>query len=83
MTEEPFYAKADRYTQNVQEGRVTKAMPALLNTPFGRAERGVAMYVGPNVRFVIPISDALRIATQIADIASATTKPNTDHKDTE
>ncbi|KQQ66104.1 hypothetical protein [Microbacterium sp. Leaf320] len=79
MTSDTFYAKSDRYTQNVAEGSRTMATPALLNTPYGTAEPGVAVYVDQNVRFVIPLGDALRIANQIADIASAHRDSAYDH----
>jgi len=66
-----FFAQVDRYALNATEGATTRAVHADLNTPDGRIEFGVALIVGQRVRLVIATHDAIRIATTIADIASA------------
>lgn len=61
-----FNSPKDRYQLNQRQGKTINARAALLETPDGRQERGLAIFVGGQPAAVIPGPDALRLAHQIA-----------------
>ncbi|AQY01613.1 hypothetical protein [Microbacterium foliorum] len=70
MTFKFFETPPERYLQNLEQGSGTVAIPALLNTPDGTVVPGIAIIWGGRSPLVIPEHDALRVASQIAGIAS-------------
>lgn len=62
----PFRTPDNRYHQNVADAEGTYARPALMGTPDGPVP-AVALFNAHNVKGVLPVKDALRIANQIAD----------------
>lgn len=78
-----FFATPERYMQNLEEGRRASAIPALLNTPQGTVEPGIAIMTEGRARLVIPTHDAIRVATEIADVASAQRESASDETENE
>lgn len=67
MNRRPFISDGTHYTKNLRDGRSTKARPAILQSPGGGEERGLAFLLGGMPCFIIPAADALRLAHEIAD----------------
>ncbi|MCK2031762.1 MULTISPECIES: hypothetical protein [Microbacterium] len=65
-----FYSAPHRYQQNINDGHEAAVTPAVLQNPTGATEPGIAIIVGRLPKLVIPTSDAIRIATDIADAAT-------------
>ena len=65
-----FRSYAQHYEQNVSDGAGATAQPATLEPHQGVTEPGIAIRVRGLPRLVIPLTDALRLATEIADAAA-------------
>lgn len=71
MTEQQlFTSHAAFYEKNTRDGHTAKAVDARLETPDGAQENAIAIFTSGHLRIVIPTRDAIRLATQIADIAT-------------
>lgn len=62
-----FISRPQHYDHNHSESRRVSAAPAQLTTPNGTTEPGVLIRSAQYIKFVLPASEALRIANQIAD----------------
>lgn len=65
-----FVAGPNRYEQNVEDGAEAVAITAVLISPSGEREPAIAITTNARPRLVIPTTDAIRIAHQIADVAT-------------
>ncbi len=65
-----FKSRPEHYTRNLLEGQQINAQPATMTGHDG-AEPAVGIFQDRQIRYVIPVSEALRIATEIADAISA------------
>ncbi|WP_311257181.1 hypothetical protein [Microbacterium sp. WCS2018Hpa-9] len=65
-----FVSGPDHYARNIQDGANAIARKATLTSPNGVKEPGIAVTIDRMPRLVIPTSDAIRIAHQIADAAT-------------
>lgn len=66
----PFRARAEFYERNVKDGHMLTAGRAVLSTPDGRTEPGVLIYGIGRGHVVVPRSEAIRLAAEIADAAT-------------
>lgn len=64
-----FQSYAANYDRNISDGHKAQVHMATLAGPQG-LEPGIAIRVGQYPRMVVPTSDALRIANDIADAAT-------------
>lgn len=65
----PFIVPEERYHKNINDARDVEAGPALFTTKKGY-KPGVIVYNGRDIRGVLPLEDAIRLANQIADSIS-------------
>lgn len=65
-----FYSSPHRHQQNISDGASASVREAVLVTPDGTRLPGIAIMIGRLPKLVIPTSDAIRIATDIADAAT-------------
>lgn len=66
-----FISKRAQHTRNIKEAARYQAAPAQLTVSEGEQIPGVIIRSGPFIKAVTPISDALRLANQIADAVDA------------
>lgn len=71
MERKIFTSHSDRYAQNITDGHTLEARAAWLSPPSGGREPGIAIMTNNAPRTVVPISDALKLAHQLADIIDA------------
>lgn len=64
-----FHSYAANYDRNISDGEKAQVNMATLAGPQG-LEAAIAIRVGQYPRLVVPTSDALRIANDIADAAT-------------
>ncbi|MEO5314198.1 hypothetical protein PV772_08760 [Pseudarthrobacter sp. CC12] len=62
-----FITAAHQYDRNVSDAANFTAAPAELGIPGGAREPGVVLRNGKSIKAVMPVSEALRLAHQIAD----------------
>ncbi|MDI3211696.1 hypothetical protein [Arthrobacter sp. AL12] len=70
-----FISHAPFHAQNLEAGRSLKATPALISSPDGDVN-AIAVFNGIHLKFCIPTSDAIRVATEIADVAAGQGRAN-------
>lgn len=68
MSRRLFMSKTDRYDDDMRAADSLRACPVWLMNPNGEQEPGVGLFEGTRPRFMMPLTDALRVANQIADI---------------
>lgn len=66
-----FISDAARYEFNIAEAAQYRATPAKLSAPTGEKLPAVMLKSGPHIKTLMPISEALRLANQIADAVEA------------
>jgi hypothetical protein len=62
-----FTSKPDYYWSNMADAQNAHARPALLTNTDGSAEPAVAIFNEKRLKFLLPTSEALRLANQIAN----------------
>lgn len=62
-----FTSPARFYLKNIDLAQHTHATPGLQKTPDDREEPTVIVFTRDAFRCILPLDDALRVATQIAD----------------
>lgn len=65
-----FHAATHQWDRNITDGANTTATPAVLHAPRGKQTPGIAITTDGRARLVITTSEALRLANEIADIAT-------------
>lgn len=68
-----FTTGPQHYTRNLQDAANFNATPAIIGKPGGSQEPGVVLKNGRAIKAVMPLSEALRLANEIADAAAAHT----------
>lgn len=66
-----FITSAHHYDRNVSDAANFTATPAELGVPGGGKEPGVVLRNGRSIKAVLPVSEALRLAHQIADAVAS------------
>lgn len=66
-----FIGRSQHHNHNVSQARIMTAKPALLTAPTGEQEPAVVIHAHGNVYAVLPVADALRVATDIANALAA------------
>lgn len=66
-----FISKPAQHKRNIKEAARYRAAPAQLTVSEDEQIPGVIIRSGPFIKAVMPISDALRLANQIADAVDA------------
>lgn len=61
-----FKSRPEHYTRNNTEGQQLNAQPATMAGQWGE-EPAVGIFQNNQIRYIIPASEALRVATEIAD----------------
>lgn len=62
-----FTAQERFYAKNNNLAAKTYARPSLQKTPIDTTEPSVTIFAHDEIRCILPLDDALRLATQIAD----------------
>lgn len=65
-----FKSRAHHYERNASDARGLTVIAAELETPTGEHQPGVVLMVHSFPRLVLPIRDAINMATEIANIAT-------------
>ena len=65
-----FKSRPEHYTRNATESREVNAQPATMAGHDG-AEPAVAIFQARQIRYVLPVNEAMRVATEIADAVAA------------
>jgi len=71
-----FKSGAEHYDRNLTQSGTCVARPATINKPSGEQTPGVVLFTTRQVRAVLPIAEALRLANEIADAIAAHKKVN-------
>lgn len=66
-----FTSGPAHYSRNTSQAASYRAFPALLTAKSGEQEPGVILRTGAEIRGVLPVSEALRLADQIHDAAES------------
>lgn len=66
-----FTTAPQHYTRNLEDAANFNASPASIGKPGGSHEPGVVIKNGRFIKAVMPISEALRLANEIADATDA------------
>lgn len=66
-----FTSGAEYYTRNLKASQNFTAIPARIHNPAGGRENGIVLLNGKGIGAVMPVSEALRLANQIADALAA------------
>lgn len=66
-----FVSTKDNFERNIEEAASYKAAPALLTTATGERVPAVMLKSTRYIKAVMPVSEALRLANQIADAVEA------------
>ncbi|MDQ0117454.1 hypothetical protein J2T22_000624 [Pseudarthrobacter defluvii] len=66
-----FTSPSQFHTRNNKDAALFNAYPAKLMQPAGGKEPGVVLMKGKAIRAVMPVSEALRLANEIADSIAA------------
>jgi hypothetical protein len=66
-----FNSGADHYARNLKQAKSCAVAPATITKPNGEQTPAVVLFTMRQVRAVLPIPEALRLATEIADAADA------------
>lgn len=70
MTDErAFYSRADFYEKNIRDASTAKTQNARIEAPDGSHEPAIAVFASDHLRLILPLGDAIRIASEIADKA--------------
>lgn len=62
-----FTTGPQHYTRNLSDAAKFNANPAIIGKPGGTTEPGVVLKNGREIRAVMPLPEALRLANEIAD----------------
>lgn len=62
-----FTSGSQHYEKNLTQAGTCLARPAVITKPTGEKAPGVVLFTTAQVRAVLPISEALRLANEIAD----------------
>ena len=66
-----FISQPNRHSFNVSQAPTVNAKPALLTAPDGSKEPAVVLFSSYQVQGVMPVTEALRVANEIADAVDA------------
>ncbi len=66
-----FSSSGDHYQRNLKDAPTIHAKPATLNPSEGIQEPAVVIFKTRQVQSVLPVTEALRLANQIADAIAA------------
>ncbi|MFS0717579.1 hypothetical protein ABC337_11490 [Arthrobacter sp. 1P04PC] len=66
-----FVAKPGKQSTNLRQAASLTAQPAVQITATGKREPAVLLRAGGQIRGVLPLAEALRVATEMADIIEA------------
>jgi hypothetical protein len=63
----PFRSSPSLHARNIADAALFNARPAMLGKPESAPEPGVIIRHGKYIRVVMPVTEALRFANEIAD----------------